>query len=81
MTKKGQPLPYPLDDCAGCRDLEQQLAQAEQQVAGLREAAWNLLDAISEANSARGLDEKQCARWQVDEMSQALRKALAQVEP
>ena len=57
------------------------LTPAEQQVVGLREAAWNLLDAISEANSARGLDDKQCARWQVDEMSQALRKALAQVEP
>ena len=55
--------------------------ETQAQVAGLSEAAWNLLDAISEANSARGLDEKQCARWQVDEMSQALRKALAQVEP
>ena len=31
MTKKGQPLPYPLDDCAGCRDLTQQLAQVTQE--------------------------------------------------
>ena len=29
MTEKGQPLPYPLDECAGCRDLTQQLAQAD----------------------------------------------------
>ena len=26
--EKGQPLPYPLDACAGCRDLTQQLATA-----------------------------------------------------
>ena len=26
MSEKGQPLPYPLDECAGCRDLTQQLA-------------------------------------------------------
>ena len=31
MTEKGQPLPYPLDECAGCRDLEQQLAQMTQE--------------------------------------------------
>ena len=37
MTEKGQPLPYPLDDCAGCRDLEQQLAQATQQLAQAEE--------------------------------------------
>ena len=62
-------------------DMTHEETRLRAQVAGLSEAAWNLLDAISEANSARGLDEKQCARWQVDEMSQALRKALAQVEP
>ena len=28
MTEKGKPLPYPLDECAGCRDLTQQLATA-----------------------------------------------------
>jgi len=28
MTEKGQPLPYPLDACAGCRDLTEQLATA-----------------------------------------------------
>ena len=28
MTEKGKPLPYPLDECAGCRDLTQQLAEA-----------------------------------------------------
>ena len=33
---KGQPLPYPLDECAGCRDLTQQLAQAQME---LRERA------------------------------------------
>ena len=25
---KGQPLPYPLDECAGCRDLTEQLARS-----------------------------------------------------
>ena len=28
MSEKGQPLPYPLDACAGCCDLTEQLAQA-----------------------------------------------------
>ena len=28
MTEKGKPLPYPLDACAGCRDLTEQLAAA-----------------------------------------------------
>ena len=36
MTEKGQPLPYPLDECAGCRDLTQQLAMAQME---LRERA------------------------------------------
>jgi hypothetical protein len=26
MSEKGQPLPYPLDACAGCLDLTEQLA-------------------------------------------------------
>jgi len=28
MTEKGKPLPYPLDECAGCRDLTEQLARS-----------------------------------------------------
>ena len=36
MTEKGKPLPYPLDECAGCRDLTQQLAMAQME---LRERA------------------------------------------
>ena len=35
MSEKGQPLPYPLDECAGCRDLEQQLAQQLQQLGAI----------------------------------------------
>ena len=62
-------------------DMTSKETRLRAQVAGLSEAAWNLLDAISEANSARGLDDKQCARWKVDEMSQALRTALAQAQP
>jgi hypothetical protein len=32
MTEKGQPLPYPLDACAGCRDLTEQLAALRQEL-------------------------------------------------
>ena len=44
MTEKGQPLPYPLDACAGCLDLAQQLAQATEQLAQAEEeiAFWKL---------------------------------------
>ena len=37
MTEKGKPLPYPLDECAGCRDLTEQLAAATQQLAQAEE--------------------------------------------
>ena len=36
MTEKGKPLPYPLDECAGCRDLTQQLVQAQAEIAQLK---------------------------------------------
>jgi hypothetical protein len=32
MTEKGQPLPYPLDACAGCRDLTEQLATVQAEI-------------------------------------------------
>ena len=35
MSEKGQPLPYRLGACAGCRDLEQQLAQQLQQLGAI----------------------------------------------
>ena len=52
---KGQPLPYPLDDCAGCRDLEQQLAtviaERDEQCAG-KMAFFNGMNDMREQRTA-----------------------------
>jgi len=38
MSEKGQPLPYTLEECAGCRDLKQQLAQKQVRIQELEQA-------------------------------------------
>jgi hypothetical protein len=46
----------------------------------LEEAAWNLLDAMRQAEFAKGMEEQQHSRWEVTAAADALRKVLTALE-
>jgi len=71
MTEKGQPLPYPLDECAGCRDLTQQLATAiaERDAAEMRELEL-------QRNAILLINKIEALRQQLADMTQKRDEAL-----
>ena len=62
MTERGQPLPYPLDECAGCRDLTEQLARSTHAYQLLAEAQQQLAQAQAEIAQLKTLYEADMGR-------------------
>ena len=62
-------------------DMTHEETRLRAQVAGLSEAAHDLLDAMHMAERAKGIEEKDDARWEVTTRMDELRAALAQGEP
>ena len=85
MSEKGQPLPYRLGACAGCCDLEQQLAQMTQE-----RDKWNenhrvmcrveheLRQQLVQAQAARTICDVHQAEF--DRLEEQLAEAQAEIE-